>query len=153
MFQVMTLCRIQPNQVTIVVLPPAWGSVGYVKCCNMEENLEDVWNLFDKILCKNAALWNVMIDCFVKCGTLDSSLEVFKMMQEEGLHPNEVTFSCIHSAGIVGHKLGSGSVGKTEGFAEPTWRNEESDHTDCPNFFGMDKFVIPNLPSVMSLEI
>jgi pentatricopeptide repeat protein len=39
-----------------------------------------------------------MIDCYGKCGMVDSSIELFTKMKEQGLQPNEVTFTCILSA-------------------------------------------------------
>ncbi|KAK7315376.1 hypothetical protein VNO77_33922 [Canavalia gladiata] len=124
MFRQMILLGIQPNQVTIVALLPACGSAGcikwgreihglicrkgfdlnvfiasalidmYSKC----GSLKDAQNVFDKIPCKNVASWNAMIDCYGKCGMVASSLELFEKMQEEGLWPNEVTFTCVLSA-------------------------------------------------------
>ncbi|KAK7380561.1 hypothetical protein VNO78_33075 [Psophocarpus tetragonolobus] len=124
MFQEMILSAIQPNQVTIVALLPAFGSAGFIKCgreihgfvCRkgFDANvfiasalidmyskcgsLKDAQNVFDNIPCKNVASWNAMIDCYGKCGMTNSSLELFNKMQEEGLHPNEVTFTCVLSA-------------------------------------------------------
>ncbi|RYQ81999.1 hypothetical protein Ahy_B10g100580 [Arachis hypogaea] len=115
---------IQPNQVTIAALLPACGSSGYIiwgreihgfilrkgfdfnvfiasalidmysKC----GNLKDAQNVFDSILNKNVASWNAMIDCYGKYGMIDSSLELFRKLQEQGLQPNEVTFTCLLSA-------------------------------------------------------
>ncbi|XP_027337180.1 pentatricopeptide repeat-containing protein At5g59600-like [Abrus precatorius] len=124
MFREMIHSRIQPNQITIVALLPACGSAGCIKwgrevhgfICRkgFDANvfiasalidmyskcgsLKDAQNVFDMIPCKNVASWNAMIDCYGKCGMVDSSLELFEKMQEEGLQPNEVTFTCILSA-------------------------------------------------------
>nr|KYP62041.1 Putative pentatricopeptide repeat-containing protein At3g49140 family [Cajanus cajan] len=123
-FQEMMLSGIQPNQVTVVALLPACGSAGYIKwgreihgfiyrkgfdanvyiasaLIDMYSkcgSVKDAQNVFDKIPCKNVASWNAMIDCYGKCGMVDSSLALFKKMKEEGLQPNEVTFTCILSA-------------------------------------------------------
>ncbi|XP_061342683.1 pentatricopeptide repeat-containing protein At5g59600-like [Gastrolobium bilobum] len=124
LFQQMLLSRIEPNQVTIAALLPACGSTGSIKggreihgfICRkgFDVNVfiasalidmyskcgssKDARNVFDKIPCKNVASWNAMIDCYGKCGMVDSSMELFKKMYEEGLQPNEVTFTCILSA-------------------------------------------------------
>ncbi|KAI4331830.1 hypothetical protein L6164_016785 [Bauhinia variegata] len=124
LFREMLISRIQPNHVTITALLPACGSAGsiekgreihgfiyrkgldfnvfivsalidmYSKCGNMKI----ARCVFDKIPNKNIVSWNAMIDCYGKCGMINSSLELFKKMQEEGLQPNEVTFTCILSA-------------------------------------------------------
>ncbi|XP_045806809.1 pentatricopeptide repeat-containing protein At5g59600-like [Trifolium pratense] len=124
LFREMVVSRICPNQVTLAALLPACGSLGsiqlgreihgficrkgfdanvfiasalidmYSKC----GSLNDARNIFDKIHCKNVASWNAMIDCYGKCGMVDSSIELFTKMKEEGLQPNEVTFTCILSA-------------------------------------------------------
>lgn len=124
LFREMLVLRICSNQVTIAALLPACGSVGSVKwgreihgfICRkgFDANvfiasalidmyskcgsLNNARNVFDKISCKNVASWNAMIDCYGKCGMVDSSMELFTKMQEEGLQPNEVTFTCILSA-------------------------------------------------------
>ncbi|KAG5051127.1 hypothetical protein JHK87_003325 [Glycine soja] len=124
MFWEMILSRIQPNQVTVVALLPACGSAGFVKwgreihgfICRKGfdgnvfiasalidmyskcGSVKDARNVFDKIPCKNVASWNAMIDCYGKCGMVDSALALFNKMQEEGLRPNEVTFTCVLSA-------------------------------------------------------
>jgi len=124
MFREMILSGSQPNQVTVVALLPACGSEGCIKwgreihgfVCRkgFDANvfiasalidmyskcgsLKDAQNVFDKIPYKNVASWNAMIGCYGKCGMVDSSLELFKRMQEEGLQPNEVSFTCILSA-------------------------------------------------------
>lgn len=124
LFRQMLVSRIYPNQVTIAALLPACGSASSVKwgreihgfICRKGfdvnvfiasalidvyskcGSLKDAQNVFDKIPCKNVASWNAMIDCYGKCGMVDSSMELFNKMQEEGLQPNEVTFTCILSA-------------------------------------------------------
>ncbi|XLS73335.1 hypothetical protein HN51_030200, partial [Arachis hypogaea] len=124
LFREMLNSGIQPNQVTIAALLPACGSSGYIICgreihgfilrkgfdfnvfiasalidmyskCG---NLKDAQNVFDSIPNKNVASWNAMIDCYGKYGMIDSSLELFKKLQEQGLQPNEVTFTCLLSA-------------------------------------------------------
>ncbi|KAL5096935.1 hypothetical protein RYX36_001262 [Vicia faba] len=124
MFPKMLVSRICPNQVTFAALLPACGSVGSIKwgreihgfLCRkgFDANvfiasalidmyskcgsLRDARNVFDKIDCKNVASWNAMIDCYGKCGMVYSSMELFTKMLEQGLRPNEVTFTCILSA-------------------------------------------------------
>ena len=124
LFREMLNSGIQPNQVTIAALLPACGSAGSIKwgreihgfvlregfdvnvfiasalidMYSKGGNLQDAQNVFDKIPCKNVASWNAMIDCYGKCGMVDSSMELFKRMQQEGLQPNEVTFTCLLSA-------------------------------------------------------
>lgn len=123
-FREMLVLGICPNQVTIAALLPACGSIGsiqrgrevhgficrkgfdanvfiasalidmYAKC----GSLKDARNVFNKIQRKNVASWNAMIDCYGKCGMIDSSIELFKKMREEGLQPNEITFTCMLSA-------------------------------------------------------
>ncbi|TKY46097.1 Pentatricopeptide repeat-containing protein [Spatholobus suberectus] len=123
-FWEMIVSGIQPNQVTVVAMLPACGSAGYIKwgreihgfICRkgFDANVfiasalidmyskcgsvKDARNVFDKIPCKNVASWNAMIDCYGKCGLVDSSLALFAKMQEEGLRPNDVTFTCVLSA-------------------------------------------------------
>ncbi|MED6155089.1 hypothetical protein PIB30_002297 [Stylosanthes scabra] len=115
---------IQPNQVTIAALLPACGSSGYIiwgreihgfilrkgfdvnvfiasaliDMYSKSGNLKDAHTVFNNIRSKNVASWNAMIDCYGKYGMIDSSLELFRKMQEQGLQPNEVTFTCLLSA-------------------------------------------------------
>ncbi|KAK7245547.1 hypothetical protein RIF29_40394 [Crotalaria pallida] len=124
-FREMLVSGIQPNQVTIVALLPACGSAGsgiklgreihgfifrkgfdhnvfiasaLIDMYSKSGSFIDAQNVFDKIPCKNVASWNALIDCYGKCGMVDASMELFRKMQEEGLQPNEVTFTCVLSA-------------------------------------------------------
>ncbi|XP_057443048.1 pentatricopeptide repeat-containing protein At5g59600-like [Lotus japonicus] len=124
LFQKMLVSRIHPNQVTFAALLPACGLTGSIKlgreihgfiCRKAFDvnvfiasalidmyskcgSLKDARNVFDKIPRKNVASWNAMIDCYGKFGMVEPSIELFKKMQEEGLQPNEVTFTCILSS-------------------------------------------------------
>ncbi|CAI9088388.1 OLC1v1022697C1 [Oldenlandia corymbosa var. corymbosa] len=112
---------LRPNQVTITGLLPACGMIGsinlgreihgfifrkelqvnafvgsalvdvYSKC----GSVKDAWNVFLSISCKNFASWNAMIRCYGNYGMPESAVQLFQRMQNEGIQPNEVTFTSI----------------------------------------------------------
>jgi pentatricopeptide repeat protein len=60
----------------------------YAKC----GSLEDAWIVFNKMPSQDVVSWNAMILGHVKCGQGQKALELFRQMQQEGVHPNYVTF-------------------------------------------------------------
>ncbi|PIA59518.1 hypothetical protein AQUCO_00400420v1 [Aquilegia coerulea] len=53
---------------------------------------------FDKMTEKNIVSWNTMITGYAKHGCSDEVLVLYERMQEEGLHPNDVTLLSVLSA-------------------------------------------------------
>ncbi|XP_043690786.1 pentatricopeptide repeat-containing protein At5g59600-like [Telopea speciosissima] len=124
LFREMLVSGLKPNPVTISGLLPAFGLMGslhrgrqihgliyrtgldinvftstalidmYSKC----GSVKDACNVFDRIAVKNVASWNAMIGCYGKHGMVDASIELFKIMQEESVKANQVTFTCLLSA-------------------------------------------------------
>ncbi|XP_047322394.1 pentatricopeptide repeat-containing protein At5g59600-like [Impatiens glandulifera] len=123
-FQDMFNAGVNPNHVTVTAFLPACGLAGlpligkavhgliyrmglsvnifvasalidmYSKCGRLME----ARIVFDKTRVKNVASWNAMIGCYGKHGMVDSSLNLFERMKDEGVEANEVTFLCVLSA-------------------------------------------------------
>ncbi|XP_062083932.1 pentatricopeptide repeat-containing protein At5g59600-like [Humulus lupulus] len=124
MFRNMIASGTRPNQVTITGLLPVCGLMGsvqtgleihgliyrmgvdvntYVACALVDMyskcgGVKNARSVFDSVHNKNVALWNVMIGCYGKHGMVDSSLQLFERMEEEGMRANEVTLVCVLSA-------------------------------------------------------
>jgi pentatricopeptide repeat protein len=60
----------------------------YAKC----GSIEDAWRVFNKMPSRDVVTWTAMILGHVKCGQGQKALELFRQMQQEGVHPNYVTF-------------------------------------------------------------
>ncbi|KAH8961064.1 hypothetical protein BDL97_05G031600 [Sphagnum fallax] len=60
----------------------------YTKCGSME----DAWRVFNKMPSRDAVTWTAMILGHVNCGQGQKALELFQKMQQEGVHPDAVTF-------------------------------------------------------------
>ncbi|KAF8398478.1 hypothetical protein HHK36_017407 [Tetracentron sinense] len=124
LFRDMLVMGLKPNSVTVAGLLPAYGCTGslhrgkqlhgliyrmgldiniftatalidmYSKCGSVKE----ARNVFDQITIKNVASWNAMIGCYGKHGMVDASIRLFERMEGEGMHVNQVTFTCLLSA-------------------------------------------------------
>ncbi|CAN5962314.1 unnamed protein product [Sphagnum jensenii] len=66
----------------------------YAKCGSME----DAWSVFNKMPSRDAVTWTAMIMGHVNCGQGQKALDLFHQMQEEGVHPDDITFVCLLSA-------------------------------------------------------
>lgn len=123
-FRDMLVSGTKPNHVTITGLLPACGLIGSIKrgreihcliyrmeldrnvfvACALIDmyskcgNMKNARSVFDMAPVKNVVLWNAMIGCYGKHGMVDSSLQLFKTMQEEGVQASEVTLICVLSA-------------------------------------------------------
>ncbi|KAG9456703.1 hypothetical protein H6P81_001211 [Aristolochia fimbriata] len=123
-FHCMLAKGIKPNSVTFAALLPVCGSTGslergrcihgliyrsgsvlnvftgsalidmYTKC----GSIQNARKVFDCISERNTAVWNTMIGCYGKHGLVEDSINLFERMVEEGVTPNQVTFTCILSA-------------------------------------------------------
>ncbi len=60
----------------------------YTKCGSME----DAWRVFNKMPSRDAVTWTAMILGHVNCGQGQKALDLFQKMQQEGVHPDAVTF-------------------------------------------------------------
>ncbi|KAH8961063.1 hypothetical protein BDL97_05G031600 [Sphagnum fallax] len=60
----------------------------YAKCGSMEE----ASRVFNKLPSRAVVCWTAMIFGHVKCGEGHKALELFQKMQQEGVHPDAVTF-------------------------------------------------------------
>ncbi|KAG4912663.1 hypothetical protein JHK82_053253 [Glycine max] len=67
----------------------------YFKC----ENVDDGWNVFDKMCVRNVFAWTTVIAGFVACGKLDTARELFEQMPSK----NVVSWTAIID-GYVKHK-------------------------------------------------
>ncbi|CAL5348506.1 unnamed protein product [Camellia sinensis] len=65
----------------------------FVKSCN----LEGARNMFDKMPERDVVSWNSLISGYASNGYFDNALELFKGMQNDGMRPNEFTFSILVS--------------------------------------------------------
>lgn len=54
--------------------------------------------VFDKLTIRNVVLWTALISGYCEHGEAEKALECFKQMNEEGVPPDAVTFSCILKA-------------------------------------------------------
>lgn len=123
-FRDMLMSGIRPNHVTLTGLLPACGLMGaiqngreihgYLYRMALDNNvfiasaLIDMYSkcgsvrgaevVFEKISVKNTASWNALIGCYGKHGMVDSALELFERMQEEGIRANNLTLTSILSA-------------------------------------------------------
>ncbi|CAA0821415.1 Putative pentatricopeptide repeat-containing protein [Striga hermonthica] len=73
----------------------------YAKCGNLDE----AWLFFRETRTRNVVLWSAMISSYGVHGWGKEAVELFELMQEEGIRPNEVSFmgiltACSH-AGLV----------------------------------------------------
>ncbi|XP_057843783.2 pentatricopeptide repeat-containing protein At4g13650 [Cryptomeria japonica] len=63
----------------------------YIKCRSMK----DAQNVFDKMLHKDVASWNVMISGYSQSGHGENALKLFFQMQERGIDKELVTFTSV----------------------------------------------------------
>lgn len=122
--EMLVVARMRPNHVTLTGLLPVCGLMGsvqkgrelhgliyrlalevnvyvtsalidmYSKC----GSVKTARNVFEGFPIKSVALWNAMIGCVGKHGSVDDSLQLFERMQELGFWPNDVTLVCVLSA-------------------------------------------------------
>ncbi|GFZ18209.1 pentatricopeptide repeat (PPR) superfamily protein [Actinidia rufa] len=124
LFQEMLKIGVKPNHMTVTGLLPLCGLTGslmmgkaihglinrigldinvYVSSALIDtysrcSSVIQARNVFDSIPVKNVASWNAMIGCYGKNGMVDLSVQLFEMMRDEGIQPNEVTLTCVLSA-------------------------------------------------------
>lgn len=60
-------------------------------------NLKGARNVFEKLPKRDVVSWNSVISGYASNGFFDSALELFRGMQNEGMRPNEFTFSIMTS--------------------------------------------------------
>ncbi|CAM6003775.1 unnamed protein product, partial [Sphagnum balticum] len=63
----------------------------YAKCGSME----DAWRVFNKMPSRDVVTWTAMILGYVQCWQGQKALELFQQMQQEGVHPDSVTFVAV----------------------------------------------------------
>ncbi|KAL0402717.1 UNVERIFIED_CONTAM: putative pentatricopeptide repeat-containing protein [Sesamum latifolium] len=73
----------------------------YAKC----GKLDDAWSFFRLTRTRNIVLWSVMISSYAMHGWGKEAIQLFELMQKEGIRPNEVSFiglltACSH-AGLL----------------------------------------------------
>lgn len=66
----------------------------YIRC----EHLEDACRVFSSLPERNAVTWNVLLKGFVDARHGNKTLELFLLMQEDGLKPDAVTLLCTMKA-------------------------------------------------------
>ncbi|KAL1201424.1 Pentatricopeptide repeat-containing protein [Cardamine amara subsp. amara] len=69
----------------------------YAKCGSLRES----YIIFSEVQEKNIELWNTIISGFAKHARPKEVMILFEKMQQDGMHPNEVTFSSLLS--VCGH--------------------------------------------------
>ncbi|XP_010424778.1 PREDICTED: pentatricopeptide repeat-containing protein At5g04780 [Camelina sativa] len=69
----------------------------YAKCGSLRES----YIIFTEVKEKNIELWNTIISGFAKHARPKEVMILFEKMQQDGMHPNEVTFSSLLS--VCGH--------------------------------------------------
>nr|AYM00948.1 pentatricopeptide repeat protein [Salvia miltiorrhiza] len=73
----------------------------YAKC----GKLDDSWSYFRETRTRNVVLWSSMLSSYAMYGLGNEAIQLFELMQKEGIKPNEVSFlgvltACSH-AGLV----------------------------------------------------
>ncbi|KAI5062783.1 hypothetical protein GOP47_0023322 [Adiantum capillus-veneris] len=59
--------------------------------------------VFEELLTRNAACWNVLIAAHSEYGQFEEALKCFDVMKLEGVTPNEITFACtLRACGEIG---------------------------------------------------
>ncbi|XP_057981549.1 pentatricopeptide repeat-containing protein At2g27610-like isoform X2 [Malania oleifera] len=143
---ILSLCGDLPamqwgRQTHCCIIKPGFGSnvfVGsalidmYAKC----GRLSDAQKIFNKLTTRNVVCWNAMLAGYAHHGFGREALEIYSMMQKEGIKPSEITFVGVLSA--CGHM----------GLLEEGWHHFNSmtkehgitprvDHLSCMvNLFG-----------------
>src|SRR5438309_1930077 len=77
----------------------------YAKC----GSIDNARSVFDSMQSKDVISWNAMIGGYAQNGDGRKALELFKQMQEQGIKPNNITFTTILSTCA---ELASLSIGK-----------------------------------------
>ncbi|KAA8539158.1 hypothetical protein F0562_025850 [Nyssa sinensis] len=91
-------CIMKPGLDSNVVVGSALIDM-YAKC----GQLGDAWKIFDKLPSKNLVSWNTMLVGYAQHGFGREALEIYDMMQRDGVKPNDITFIGVLSAcGHVG---------------------------------------------------
>lgn len=73
----------------------------YAKC----GKLDDAWSVFRQTQTRNVVIWSVMISSYAMHGWGKEAIQLFQLMQNEGIRPNGVSFiglltACSH-AGLI----------------------------------------------------
>ncbi|KAG9449881.1 hypothetical protein H6P81_009846 [Aristolochia fimbriata] len=66
----------------------------YGKCCDIHGSVQ----VFDEITERNTEGCNALIGAFLQSGLVDDAIEMFRFMVDEGIRPDEVTFSLVTKA-------------------------------------------------------
>ena len=66
----------------------------YSKC----GSVDNAWKTFDSLPTRDIISWTTMVAAYAHHGCIDRALEVFELMEGEGIEPNEVSFVSILSA-------------------------------------------------------
>ncbi|KAI8539689.1 hypothetical protein RHMOL_Rhmol09G0202400 [Rhododendron molle] len=91
-------CIIKPGFHSNVVVGSALIDM-YAKC----GRLSDARRVFDNLLSKNLVSWNTMLVGYAQHGFGREALEIYDIMQKDGVEPNDITFVGVLSAcGHVG---------------------------------------------------
>eukprot|EP00252_Welwitschia_mirabilis_P011357 TRINITY_DN2552_c0_g1_i2.p1 TRINITY_DN2552_c0_g1~~TRINITY_DN2552_c0_g1_i2.p1 ORF type:complete len:845 (-),score=122.30 TRINITY_DN2552_c0_g1_i2:110-2644(-) len=84
----------------------------YIK---LQKNMEGAEKLFGELAERDVATWTAMISGYAKCGMLEKAFQIFVKMQEEGIQPNQFTFTTMLRASRIDQvRQIHGSVLKTE---------------------------------------
>jgi pentatricopeptide repeat protein len=57
--------------------------------------MEDVWTMFTKMPSQNVVTWNAILGGCTMHGLGNEALKHFEQMCEEGVQPNDTTFTCV----------------------------------------------------------
>ena len=78
----------------------------YSKCCK----LCNAYRVFEEMPVKNVVSWTAIIAGFAQEGLVDGCFELYSLMRNSTLKPNDLTFTCILSACTGGGSLGRGRI-------------------------------------------
>lgn len=76
----------------------------YAKC----QRLDDAYLLFDKMPVRNTVSWTAIISGFAQHWQVEMCLELFHLMMQSMLRPNDITFASLLSACTGSSSLGQG---------------------------------------------
>ncbi|KAL1318222.1 hypothetical protein HN51_070497 [Arachis hypogaea] len=121
LFREMQAHGVEPNAVTIPSLIPACGNISALKhgkqthCFSLRKGIfDDVYVgsalidmyakcgriqlsrlCFDKMLDPNLVSWNAVMKGYAMHGKAKETIEMFRMMQESGMEPDEISYTCV----------------------------------------------------------
>eukprot|EP01018_Ginkgo_biloba_P003476 Gb_25272 [translate_table: standard] len=94
LFHQLQLADVKPNSFTMVSVLPACAFLGALQ----QGKIDSARQLFDGMPEKDVVSWSAMIAGYGMNGHGKEALDLFLQMQQMGMKPNHVTFTCVLSA-------------------------------------------------------